>query len=115
LREELEKAGEATRKQREERSDMNKKLLDIVRTNRARRQANGSAREKASSTLEMEREATEIQRIREQLREDAISLVQIRKRKSGRELLGSRRNWRQSSSVLTAEQNSCVKRMCLSN
>ena len=62
---ELEKVEEkVTRKLREERRDMNKKLLDIARTNRARRQANASAREQANSTLKMEREDTEIQRIR---------------------------------------------------
>ncbi len=115
LRGELEKAEEATRKLREERSDTNKKLLDIARNNRARRQANASAREQANSNLEMEREDTEIQRIRKAIVRGCNFLRSDQEAQSGRQLLGSQRNWMQLYSVLIIRQNSCVKRMSLLN
>jgi hypothetical protein len=59
--EKLEKAEEEIRKMRAERSEANRQLLEIARTNRARRLANESAK----PTLETERATAEIQRIRE--------------------------------------------------
>jgi hypothetical protein len=64
-REELERSEEATRKLRVERTEANKRLLDVARATEAGRLANVSARELTSGSPNAGRTASEVQRIRE--------------------------------------------------